>query len=253
MSKFGFLYELYDEKTGKRILTQNVSGTRMGVMLEHVAKTVADQQRQLGNKVVLKMLKARLNEDTVLVDPKRMDSLNTLVTMAVEHYHQEAGKLVVETRLDDTTNEKLVENLRKVLTNRKKVKKLAEALKEDEDGEDEKLKLPTLKTGDTMLVGKWKNRRAEIKGFDTDEHNQPVAKTNKGDQQIFKGRIEKLMQTEPVKEAETPAGTCENCGIQVGFVHKPGCTHLTGKQGKTGPVNHGDTVKLSYTPLTNAK
>jgi hypothetical protein len=55
------------------------------------------------------------------------------------------------------------------------------------------LDLPSLEKGDTLLVGKWKNRRAEIKGFETDENGQPVAKTNKGDQKIFKPRIAKLM------------------------------------------------------------
>lgn len=57
----------------------------------------------------------------------------------------------------------------------------------------EELKLPTLKVGDEMMVGKFKNRKATIKGFTTDKHGQPVAKTDKGDQQIFKGRIKKLM------------------------------------------------------------
>jgi len=55
------------------------------------------------------------------------------------------------------------------------------------------LKLPELKVGDVMMVGKFKNKKATIKGFDTDKHNQPIAKTDKGDQQIFKGRIKKLM------------------------------------------------------------
>ncbi len=57
----------------------------------------------------------------------------------------------------------------------------------------EELKLPTLKVGDEMMVGKFKNRKATITGFDTDKHGQPIAKTDKGDQQIFKGRIKKLM------------------------------------------------------------
>jgi hypothetical protein len=55
------------------------------------------------------------------------------------------------------------------------------------------LQLPELEVGDELMVGKFKNRRATIKGFDKDKHKQPIAKTNKGDQQIFKGRIAKLM------------------------------------------------------------
>ena len=55
------------------------------------------------------------------------------------------------------------------------------------------LTLPTLKVGDEIMVGKFKNRMATITGFTTDKHGQPIAKTDKGDQQIFKGRIKKLM------------------------------------------------------------
>jgi hypothetical protein len=53
--------------------------------------------------------------------------------------------------------------------------------------------LPSLAIGDVLLVGKFKNRRATITGFSSDENNQPVAQTDKGDQKIFKPRIAKLM------------------------------------------------------------
>ena len=52
---------------------------------------------------------------------------------------------------------------------------------------------PELNVGDKILKGKFKNSPAEIKGFTTDQHNQPVLKTNKGDVQLFKPRVEKLM------------------------------------------------------------
>ena len=55
------------------------------------------------------------------------------------------------------------------------------------------LELPDLEVGDELMVGKFKNRNATIKGFKKDKHNQPIAKTDKGDQQIFKGRVKKLM------------------------------------------------------------
>lgn len=55
------------------------------------------------------------------------------------------------------------------------------------------LKLPELKVGDVLMVGKFKNKKATIKGFDTDKNNQPIAKTDKGNHQIFKGRVKKLM------------------------------------------------------------
>ena len=53
--------------------------------------------------------------------------------------------------------------------------------------------LPRLAIGDVLLVGKFKNRKATITGFSSDENNQPVAQTDKGDQKIFKPRIAKLM------------------------------------------------------------
>lgn len=53
--------------------------------------------------------------------------------------------------------------------------------------------------GDTILIGKFKNRKAVIKGFGKDENNHPVIKTNKGDVKMFKFRIAKLM---PEKKEE---------------------------------------------------
>ena len=57
----------------------------------------------------------------------------------------------------------------------------------------ETYELPRLAIGDVLLVGKFKNRRATITGFSSDENNQPVAQTDKGDHKIFKPRIAKLM------------------------------------------------------------
>ena len=53
--------------------------------------------------------------------------------------------------------------------------------------------LPRLAVGDVPLGGKFKNRKATITGFSSDENNQPIAQTDKGDQKIFKPRIAKLM------------------------------------------------------------
>ena len=52
---------------------------------------------------------------------------------------------------------------------------------------------PTLNVGDRILKGKFKNSPAEIKGFTRDKHNQPVLKTDRGDVQLFKPRVAKLM------------------------------------------------------------
>ena len=61
---------------------------------------------------------------------------------------------------------------------------------------EDTLKLPDLKVGDTVFVGKFKNRRAIIKGFTKDEKGHPIVKTDKGDYQVFKLRLEKLMESE---------------------------------------------------------
>ncbi len=56
------------------------------------------------------------------------------------------------------------------------------------------LELPDIEVGDDVLVGKFKNRRAVVKGFAKDDNNQPVLKTTKGDQKLFRPRIVKLMK-----------------------------------------------------------
>ncbi len=59
--------------------------------------------------------------------------------------------------------------------------------------EDKKtLKLPDINVDDEVKVGRFKNRKAIVKGFKKDDHGQPVLKTTKGDQKLFKPRISKL-------------------------------------------------------------
>lgn len=60
--------------------------------------------------------------------------------------------------------------------------------------EAESYQPPELSVGDEVSIGKFKNRKAEIKGFAKDKHNQPVLKTNKGPVQLFKPRVAKLMK-----------------------------------------------------------
>ena len=57
----------------------------------------------------------------------------------------------------------------------------------------EVFQLPRLAVGDVLWVGKFKNRKATIIGFSSDQNNQPVAQTDKGEHKIFKPRIAKLM------------------------------------------------------------
>jgi hypothetical protein len=59
---------------------------------------------------------------------------------------------------------------------------------------------PSISVGDEVKVGKWKNRKAEVKGFTKDDHGQPVLKTTKGDQKLFKPRVSKLEPKEKTNE-----------------------------------------------------
>ena len=70
--------------------------------------------------------------------------------------------------------------------------------------ESESYQPPSLSVGDKILKGKFKNSPAEIKGFTKDKHNQPVLKTNKGEVQLFKPRISKLMKEEELTELFAP-------------------------------------------------
>ena len=49
------------------------------------------------------------------------------------------------------------------------------------------------KLGDTIMVGKFKNRKAVVQGFGKDKNNQPTVKTDKGEYSLFRFRIKKLM------------------------------------------------------------
>lgn len=55
----------------------------------------------------------------------------------------------------------------------------------------EKIVIP-IEIGDEILIGKFKNKVATITGFDTDDKNQPIIKTNKGNTGL-KFRIKKLI------------------------------------------------------------
>jgi len=47
--------------------------------------------------------------------------------------------------------------------------------------------------GDTILVGKFKNKKVKVKGFDKDKNNQPIVVTDKGERSLYRFRINKLM------------------------------------------------------------
>ncbi len=66
--------------------------------------------------------------------------------------------------------------------------------------------LPSLAVGDVLLVGKFKNRKATITGFSSDENNQPVAQTDRGEHKIFRSRIAKLMPAKQLPDGVVPVG-----------------------------------------------
>ena len=51
--------------------------------------------------------------------------------------------------------------------------------------------IPDIEVGDEILVGKFKNRLAIVKGFETDDRGQRVIVTDKGKVKAFKFRIKK--------------------------------------------------------------
>lgn len=67
--------------------------------------------------------------------------------------------------------------------------------------EREELNVPAIAIGDTVFVGKFKNRRATVTGFGTDKHGQPILHTTKGDQQLFKPRLANLMKDDVEEDA----------------------------------------------------
>ncbi len=172
MEKFGFIYSLCEDDN--EILRQDVSGTKLGTVLEHIAKTVNGYHNSS-----LKLLEAKVDGKTI-INEQKLESLNVMLQLAVEHYSKfSKNKITVK-----TLKNKMTEDLEKILKDKNKSDKFVQALRE--------LELPSLDVGDTLLIGKFKNRKAEIKDFATDEHNQPIAITTKGKVPVFKSRVVKL-------------------------------------------------------------
>ena len=62
--------------------------------------------------------------------------------------------------------------------------------------------VPEINIGDEILFGKWKNKRAIVKGLKFNDKGQPVLKTDKGDVNLFHFRLAKTMpEKKPVKES----------------------------------------------------
>lgn len=56
----------------------------------------------------------------------------------------------------------------------------------------EKITIP-LEIDDTILIGKFKNKRVVVKGYGKDDKGQPTVRTDKGEIPLFKFRIAKLI------------------------------------------------------------
>lgn len=57
---------------------------------------------------------------------------------------------------------------------------------------------------DEILMGKWKNKKAIVKGFDVDEKGQPIVLTSKGKHNLYKFRIPSLMPPKVKKDPKEP-------------------------------------------------
>tara|TARA_Y100001938_G_C8053136_1_gene412977 strand:- start:499 stop:729 length:231 start_codon:yes stop_codon:yes gene_type:complete len=53
----------------------------------------------------------------------------------------------------------------------------------------------TLKVGDKIEVGRFRNVATTIKGIELDEHSQPVIITSKGSKKVLTFRLNKLAKT----------------------------------------------------------
>jgi hypothetical protein len=52
---------------------------------------------------------------------------------------------------------------------------------------------PSIEKGDIILTGKYKNVPAKVTGKSTDDANQPVLSTTKGERHVHSFRLKKLM------------------------------------------------------------
>jgi hypothetical protein len=190
MKSVGFVFSLL-ESSGNRIVTKSISGRTVTPVLQEISRVVKEQEATHG-AVTIKAVNFQIDEETIS-DPEKMESVNTLLTLATEHYTQ-------ITQITEEKRTALEANLTKVLSDPKKTKKLLEVMQQ----RLKELDLPSLEKGDILLVGKFKNRKAEITGFDTDENGQPIAQTTKGDQKIFKPRVQKLMPEKKLSEVVRP-------------------------------------------------
>jgi hypothetical protein len=136
--------------------------------------------------------------------------------------------------------------------------------------ESDTLDTPDIDVGDEVKVGKFKNRKATVTGFEKDSHGQPVLKTDKGDHQLFKPRVSKL---EPVSETDKkifkPKGAFGRSGVKSTLKKKLPTGRLLKetdvlfeidynskdviKQALKGPVTCGFEAELIFTSIQDLR
>lgn len=115
---------------------------------------------------------------------------------------------------------------------------------------DDTLELPTISVGDEVKVGRFKNRKATVKGFKKDDHGQPVLKTTKGDQKLFKPRISKL---EPKKVDEdfgvptpSPEQVATKHGVSLDNIFYELDLGIKAEQEHTGDIDMAAEIALDH-------
>ena len=80
--------------------------------------------------------------------------------------------------------------------------KFKDVLEEKKKEEEDLMKSYTLslEKGDKVLMGKYRNKEAEIKGFSLDKHNQPVMHTSKGTRKMTAFRVADKMPEESTQQ-----------------------------------------------------
>ena len=177
-----------EQKYNLKSLFLSDMASRNAIELHSIIVNKEEQGSGTGSKVMQEIIAyADANDKIVVLDPGLLDKQHGTTSQSrLRKFYKRFGFIDNKGRNKNYVFRNLM--IRYPQTN--------EAVNEAEDT----LTLPKIKVGDEVMVGKFKNRKAEVKGFTKDDHNQPVLKTTKGDQKLFKPRISKLMKTEAVNE-----------------------------------------------------
>jgi hypothetical protein len=170
---YGLSYRLIDLSTNERIFEETLSNHELERIILRISQKLVEARVWSPEAEIAVECTSFTGDDSI--QDLQLESMSALLTLAADHYQP--------LTLRDA-RQAMQANMQTILNDDRKIKRLRETM--------DKLDLPVLKIGDILMTGKFKNRRAVITGFDTDDHGQPVAQTDKGDVKIFKPRISKL-------------------------------------------------------------